>query len=205
MTVHMSKSYFYLLYIQPEHHCPFTHHCEESVSTFSPPAVCTLDCSLHPTKPCFLSKLSKARSFSFSSQGKCSRSSLFWMSPLRLLQFCDIFLVLEGPKLVTVVSGWHHIPLVCQLHPTAWCHQQTCWALTEDIKEYQSQHWLLRDTTHHWSPSRHWVIDHHSPGSILQSILQPLSSPSVKSIFFQFGEKDVVVYCVKGNHSTTES
>lgn len=73
---------------------------------------------LHPTKPCLLSRL-KARSFSFSSQGKCSRSSLFWLSPL---QFC--------PKLDTVVSGWHHIPLLCQLHSTAWCHQQACWALT---------------------------------------------------------------------------
>ena len=42
--------------------------------------------------------------------------------------------------------------------------------------------------------SIHSSTDHHSLDSILQPVLHPLN---IKSVSFQFGEKDVVEYCVK--------
>ena len=38
----------------------------------------------------------------------------------------------------------------------------------------------------------------HSLDLIVQPILCPLNSPHIKSIFFQFGEKDVVGHLVRG-------
>jgi len=96
----------------------------------------------------------------------------------------------------------------------------------EDIKEHQSQYRPLRDTTHHWSRSGHWAIDHHSLCTILEPVCHPSNNllikfsgkywwmivldklegllypwrfyDSMKSIPFQFWEMDVVGNCVKG-------
>jgi len=54
------------------------------------------------------------------------------------------------------------------------------------------------DTTHHWSPSRHWATDHHFLDLIQQPVLCPVNNSPIKSICFQFGEKDVVGYHIKG-------
>jgi len=68
----------------------------------------------------------------------------------------------------------------------------------EDIKEYWHQHQSLGDTTHHHSPSRRWATDHHPLDLTLQPVLHPSNSPPIKSVSFQFGEKDVVGYHAKG-------
>jgi len=69
------------------------------------------------------------------------------------------------------------------------------------LKSISPSTWPLGDTTHYQSPSRCWAIDQHSLDSILQPlrlILHPLNCPPIKSLSFQFGEKDVVGYRVKG-------
>jgi len=45
---------------------------------------------------------------------------------------------------------------------------------------------------------RHGVIDHHFLDLILQPVLCSLNSPPMKAISFQFGEKDIIGYLVKG-------
>jgi len=67
-----------------------------------------------------------------------------------------------------------------------------------DIKEYQSQHQSLGDTTCHQTPSRCGATDHHSLDSILQQVLRPLNILPIKPLFSQIGEKNAVGYCVKG-------
>jgi len=67
----------------------------------------------------------------------------------------------------------------------------------EDIKEYQPHQQSLGSTACHQPPSRDEAIDHHSLNLILQPVVRPLNSLLIISLFFQFGEKDVVGYCVK--------
>jgi len=48
-----------------------------------------------------------------------------WCSPRPTAQAC------------LSLSGWHPIPLACQLHHKAWCHLQTCWGCTQS-------HWVVQ-------------------------------------------------------------
>jgi len=105
-----------------------------------------------------------------------------------------------------ILSGWPPFLCACWSHHTSWCHpltsevalDPTVNVTDEDIKEHWSQHWPLRDINCHWSPSGQWAIGHHSLSSILQPVPYPLSSLSIKSKLFQFRQKDVNRYHVKG-------
>ena len=102
-------------------------------------------------------------------------------------------------------SGWHPFPTLCQPHHTVWCHWQlaegalnpTVHDAIKDGKWHQFQHWLLRNTTHHWSPLGYIAFDCKSLSAIIQPIFYPLNGPSIKLMSLQFRDKDVVNDSVK--------
>ncbi|KAK4828488.1 hypothetical protein QYF61_026759 [Mycteria americana] len=63
----------------------------------------------------------------------------------------------------------------------------------KDVKERQSQYRSLRNTTRHWSPRGHQVVDRNSLSVTIQPIPYPLSGPSIKFISLQFRDKDVML------------
>ena len=62
-------------------------------------------------------------------------------------------------------SGWYPILLVYQsplgghLQSTEGVHSLIVSLISEDTKQHWSQQWPLRDTTHHWSPSRQGAME----------------------------------------------
>lgn len=62
-------------------------------------------------------------------------------------------------------SGWYPILLVYQsplgghLQSTEDVHSLIVSLISEDTKQHWSQQWPLRDTTHHWSPSRQGAME----------------------------------------------
>jgi len=94
--------------------------------------------------------------------------------------------------------------LLCQLHHSVWCHQQTCWGYTQS---HYLGHWCGRTlvpgwnpghSSHDWPPSGHRVINHNPLAVTIQPILYPMSSPAFKSISLQFRDKEVMWDHVKG-------
>lgn len=95
---------------------------------------------------------------------------------------------------------WHPVTWAYWPHHTACCHIQTAEGaidptvgVTDEtrplrrlvmVKDHLSQHWPLRDTTHHWTPFRYWAIYHHSLGMISELASHLLKSPFIKSISF---------------------
>lgn len=70
--------------------------------------------------------------------------------------------------------------------------------LKKILKGISLQYRFLMDTTCHWSPSGYWAKNHHCLGTILQPVPHLLHNPPIKSLSFQFAEKDVVRDHVKG-------
>ena len=58
--------------------------------------------------------------------------------------------------------------------------------------------WTSGDTTHKLTPPECRFIDHYHVAATIKSILYPWHCPAFKSIFLQFGDKDVVQGHVKG-------
>ena len=87
--------------------------------------------------------------------------------------------------------AFHSLVLISKLAEGAF--DVTFSVIDEDTKENQSQHWKTPLVTMSLCDS---VC--HSLDLILYPVLHPLNSPLIKSISFQFGEKHVVGYCLKG-------
>ena len=68
----------------------------------------------------------------------------------------------------------------------------------KDVEEHWSQDPPTGDTACDLPPLRQRTVDHIPLASTSQPILNPLSSPSLKSILLQFSKKDVVWDHVKG-------
>lgn len=102
-------------------------------------------------------------------------SRSLWMA------FClsDMTIIPHSLLSSIIVVSVHLILLLC------WCHW---WRLLKS-NHLSTDTW--GSTSHHWSPSRHSAVDQHPLHMILQSVPHLLNSLLIKSIFFQFREKDV--------------
>ena len=62
----------------------------------------------------------------------------------------------------------------------------------KDIEQHRPQYRPLRHTTHHWSPPGHRAVDCNSLCASIEPVPYPMSGPSVKSMSFQFRDKDIM-------------
>ena len=67
----------------------------------------------------------------------------------------------------------------------------------DGVKYHRFKHWSLTNATHHLSTLGHWTINWNSLSVTIQPIPHPASGPSIKSIFLQFGNQDVMWDSVK--------
>jgi len=74
----------------------------------------------------------------------------------------------------------------------------TVYIANKDIKQHQSQYQPLRHTTRQRSPPGHQAIDYNSLCASIEPVPYPTSGPSVKSMSFQFRDKDIIWESVKG-------
>lgn len=95
-------------------------------------------------------------------------------------------------------SGWQPVSqlgVICKFAEAAL--DPTLYVIDENVKHYQSQQRIMWDTTHHWAPSGHWVLDHYHLDVTFQPILHLPNSSRIKNTSLQFREKDVLEDHVK--------
>jgi len=101
---------------------------------------------------------------------------------------------LDGFPSLQCINCTTQLGVVCKLAEGSL--DSIVYVIDEDVEEYQSQDQALGDITCDWPPPRHRIIDPLAVTS--QPVLNPMSSPSFKSIPLQFIEKIVVRDHVKG-------